>query len=111
MPKVSLKNTLGIITMGVYKTPEFMVQFLHKPLVVWANNSSMFYISELADYQITQYTACEGPFFVFKGKNNEICEFSSMDGFGFKIFGRSRKFWVDKFNESEMAIIVYKGES
>lgn len=94
------ENTLNVRGMEIVDSSRFLGQFIGKGLIVWgADLKNMYSISELSGYGYFS------PRMVLFGKYKEV--FESETCFGFTVRDGSLKFWVDSFNEKEMAVITY----
>jgi hypothetical protein len=105
-----LKNTLGIKEMKIVESVGYFDQYIGKPMVFWVGNGPIYYsIDSLTEVKIVPLESCVAV--VFFGSSNDIKFAVDMDhGFGFREKGAKDHIWVDKMNETEMAIIVYEPE-
>ena len=103
-----LKNTLGIKEMKIVKLAGYFDQYDGKPMVFWDGNGPIYYsIDSLTEIKIAPLETCVAV--VFFGSSNDIKFAVDMDhGFGFREKGAKDHIWVDKMNETEMAVIVYE---
>ena len=102
------RNSLNVALAGIEPFPEFMAKFAGKTLTIWAGAKSILYSID----KMSHFTFVTEPdMLVLFGSNSNV-KFSVPlgDGFGLKIKGDSKHFWVDKFNETEALVIEYKAD-
>ncbi len=105
-----MNNTLGIIDMKIVKTQEFFNEFKGYDIAVWETRGGLFYLKEFNEITFVEAgTIFRGKGVMLLGKRDLTaftveCE----NGFGFDKVGGDKSYWVDKINEKEAAVIIYK---
>lgn len=107
-------NSLSVSYMGLIPVKEFMDNLLGKTLTVWSNPFSIYSVDKLTSYKFVPApdtspgTAIKSQSIVLFGFSDKMKFLARPHtGFGLKIYGEPEKYWVDKFDEREMAIICY----
>jgi hypothetical protein len=102
-------NSLDIVDMGITQT-EFLTQFIGKSLTVWGSSlDALYWIEEFAEVSFTEEnTLFQEKGVVLKGSSHAAFATECHKGFGFSELGSDTKYWIDKINQQELALIIYK---
>lgn len=101
-------NSLGVETVGIFSTEEFIRQFLGKSLVLWVDNTRTYF--GLINFSRLDIYPGDPPMAIFRSEKDSVFGISVDNGFGFKVIGESKHYWIDKMNSKEMVVITYLGE-
>ena len=104
------KNTLRVVDMQVSNTIKFFSDFIDQDLVIWSACGAFYDIKKFNEIRFTKKNSLftnEGIVLSgFDGCSTFAVECNK--GFGFSVVNGNRNYWVDKINEKEVAVIVYK---
>jgi hypothetical protein len=101
-------NSLGILDMRIERMPDFLDDFIGETLTVFSDRNVLFSIDQLSEIKFVDNLFDTGKAIILFGSNEDFKFAVDVDhGFGFVAKSRDKKYWIDKINEKEAAVIVY----
>jgi hypothetical protein len=101
-------NSLKILDMKIEKMPDFLDDFMGEALTVFSDRNVLFSIDQLSEIKFVENIFDSAKAIVLFGSSDDFKFAVDVDhGFGFVAKSGDKKYWVDKINEKEAAVIVY----